>query len=179
LLKKIKKIFANAEDEVLVRIHSECLFGDVIGSNLCDCGFQLEASLNLILKANCGIFIYLRQEGRGIGLYNTIISHNMPENLDSFSRQEALGFKADLREYNTAIDILNFLGLKKIKLISGNQAKIEILRAQGFQVSTVKYDVDLTKLSKNAQSELKAKIARGYLYSQDSGDAAGGAENHT
>jgi GTP cyclohydrolase II len=165
---KLEDLFVNREDEVLVRIHSECLFGDILGATLCDCGFQLEASLDLMLKANCGILIYLRQEGRGIGLYNKVISHNMPEHLDSFARQEALGFNADLRGYGTAIDILKILGVKKIKLLSGNKAKIELLKNQGFQVSTAKYDVDITKLSKNAQNELKAKIARGYIYEHDS-----------
>ncbi len=118
-----------------VRIHSECFTGDVLGSRRCDCGEQLEMALQLIDKAGCGILIYLRQEGRGIGLLKKLQAYNLQDQgLDTVDANIHLGHLADEREYDIAALMLNDLKVKSISLITNNPRKIEELVKLGVQV---------------------------------------------
>lgn len=120
---------------VTVRVHSECITGDNLGSLKCDCGLQKEKSLEIISRSANGIFIYLRQEGRGIGLYEKIKAYALQEQgYDTHEANIILGHEPDPREYSTAKEILNSLGVKKINLITNNPSKINALREYGFTI---------------------------------------------
>ena len=117
----------NFEKPVAVRIHSECLTGDLLGSARCDCGEQLEQSMKIINVYN-GVLIYLRQEGRGIGLINKLKAYNLQDDgLNTIDANIHLGFEADERDYQLAIDMLLKLGVKTIDLITNNPEKIEAI----------------------------------------------------
>lgn len=124
-------------DNCLVRIHSECATGDILGSMRCDCRDQLELSLNKISEVGQGVFIYLRgQEGRGIGLANKIRAYALQENgLDTVDANIQLGFAPDQRNYIVAVSILKYFGLNQIKLLSNNQKKVDALQQGGIVVS--------------------------------------------
>jgi 3,4-dihydroxy 2-butanone 4-phosphate synthase / GTP cyclohydrolase II len=124
------------EDEaILVRLHSECLTGDVFGSRRCDCGEQLEDSMRLLREQGRGVLLYLRQEGRGIGLANKISAYALQEEgLDTVQANLALGLPEDARDYRVAAEMLLDLGIHRAALLTNNPAKIKGLRSHGVDV---------------------------------------------
>jgi len=126
----------DGRNDVLVRLHSECLTGDVFGSERCDCGEQLDAAMNKIRESDHGVLLYLAQEGRGIGIANKIAAYHLQDHgVDTVAANQLLGFPADLRSYKCAACMLRILGIKSIRLMTNNPAKIEQLEAYGVRVN--------------------------------------------
>jgi 3,4-dihydroxy 2-butanone 4-phosphate synthase/GTP cyclohydrolase II len=124
------------EKEIMVRVHSECLTGDVFGSYRCDCGEQLKNAMAMVQKEGRGIILYLQQEGRGIGLANKLKAYALQDQgLDTVEANEELGFDADLRDYGVGAQILVALGVRKMQLITNNPRKIVGLEGYGLQVT--------------------------------------------
>ena len=141
-----------AEDPVLVRVHSECLTGDVFGSLRCDCGEQLEAALQMIETAGCGVLLYMRQEGRGIGLKNKIRAYGLQdlEGLDTVEANERLGFPPDMRDYGVGAQILVDLGVSRMRLITNNPGKRAGIEGYGLQI-VERVPLEITPNAKNLE----------------------------
>ena len=124
------------EEPVLVRVHSQCLTGDVFGSYRCDCGEQLQKAMEVINQEGRGVILYLRQEGRGIGLANKIKAYELQDKgLDTVEANEHLGFEPDLRDYGVGAQMLVSLGVKKMRLMTNNPKKIKGLEGYGLEVT--------------------------------------------
>ncbi|MDD5465915.1 MAG: bifunctional 3,4-dihydroxy-2-butanone-4-phosphate synthase/GTP cyclohydrolase II [Candidatus Omnitrophica bacterium] len=125
-----------SDESILVRVHSECLTGDVFGSLRCDCGRQLEKAMQIIARQKKGVILYMNQEGRGIGLVEKMRAYNLQDQgMDTVQANEALGHKADLRDYGIGAQVLVDLGVKKIRLLTNNPRKIVGLEGYGLEVS--------------------------------------------
>lgn len=123
-------------EEVLCRVHSKCLTGDVFSSLKCDCGEQLEIALKTVSKEGKGIILYMEQEGRGIGIINKIKAYKLQEEgLDTVEANVKLGFEPDLRDYKDAAEMLKILGVNKIKVLTNNPKKLEGLTKYGIEIT--------------------------------------------
>lgn len=127
--------FDTTEGPVLARIHSECLTGDALFSMRCDCGFQLQEAMKRISEKGTGVILYLRQEGRGIGLLNKIKAYHLQDGgADTVEANEQLGFEADQRDYSMCIPMLEHLGITQVRLMTNNPKKVAALQSYGVQV---------------------------------------------
>lgn len=143
-------------DPPLVRVHSQCLTGDIFGSQRCDCGEQLDSALDQIMQAGRGVLVYLRQEGRGIGLKNKLLAYKLQEQgMDTVEANKKLGFKADLREYGIGAQILLDLGIRQLRLLTNNPRKIIGLHGYGLEV--VGREPIEIELNKNNKQYLETK----------------------
>ena len=123
------------EEPTLVRVHSECMTGDVFGSKLCDCGEQLQAAMKAVAEAGKGAIVYLRQEGRGIGLVNKLHAYALQDQgLDTVEANEHLGFQPDRRDYGIGAQIIRDLGLRRLRIMTNNPKKISRLRVYGIEI---------------------------------------------
>lgn len=136
--------------DVLARLHSECLTGDALFSMRCDCGFQLNEALRRIADQGQGVLLYLRQEGRGIGLINKIKAYNLQDQgADTVEANEQLGFNADERSYEMAKDMLQFLGVQSVHLMTNNPRKVKALTDLGIAVT----QRDAIQVGKNSHND--------------------------
>jgi 3,4-dihydroxy 2-butanone 4-phosphate synthase/GTP cyclohydrolase II len=148
------------DKEIMVRVHSECLTGDVFGSDRCDCGSQLQAAMRMVSEAGAGVILYMRQEGRGIGLINKLKAYALQDNdgLDTVDANLELGFKPDLRDYGIGAQILRDLGVGKMRLLTNNPKKIVGLEGYDLEV-TSRQSIEIKPVPENL-SYLKCKKDR-------------------
>ena len=157
----------NTEEPVLVRVHSECLTGDVFGSMRCDCGAQLAQALKMISNEGRGVLLYMRQEGRGIGLGNKIKAYHLQDlGKDTVEANELLGFPADLRDYGIGAQILVELGVKNLRLMTNNPRKIAGLEGYGLKV-TERVPLEINPCETNKFYLLTKKTKLDHLLSLD------------
>lgn len=147
-------------ERVLVRVHSECLTGDVFSSSRCDCGLQLNAAMQMIDQEGCGVILYMRQEGRGIGLVNKLKAYALQDEkgMDTVEANISLGFKADLRDYGIGAQILRDLGVSKMALLTNNPKKIVGLEGYGIEV-VARFPIEIMANAEN-KSYLQCKRDR-------------------
>src|SRR6266566_1895301 len=157
---KIRGPFKSNQSVPLVRVHSQCLTGDVLSSLRCDCRAQLELSLKKITQASSGILLYLPQEGRGIGLMNKLRAYELQDGgMDTVEANETLGFAADAREYDFTAQVLKKLGAKRIRLLSNNPEKVRQLEKGGIQViERVPCQPRVSKISRRYLKTKKRKM---------------------
>ena len=150
-------------EAVLVRIHSECLTGDVFGSMRCDCGEQLELALQTLAKEGTGALLYMRQEGRGIGLHNKIKAYSLQDDgLDTIEANNALGFEADMRQYEASAQILLDLGVSKLRLLTNNPSKMVGLSGFGLEVQD-RVPLEVPANEVNRKYLITKKLRMGHL----------------
>lgn len=155
----IALIMGEVGDNILVRVHSQCITGDTFGSLRCDCGAQLEYALRKISSEKRGILIYLSQEGRGIGLINKIKAYHLQDlGYDTVLANHQLGFEADLRNYKVACEILKDLRVRKIRLMTNNPDKIKQLSIYGIEI-TERIPI-FTKVNKYNKNYILTKIRK-------------------
>jgi 3,4-dihydroxy 2-butanone 4-phosphate synthase/GTP cyclohydrolase II len=151
------------EDEVLVRVHSECLTGDVFGSERCDCGDQLHKAMEMVAECGKGVIVYMHQEGRGIGIVNKIKAYELQEKgMDTVEANIALGFKEDLRDYGIGAQILVDLGVKKMRLMTNNPRKIIGLQGYGITI-TERVPIELKPTDNNIRYLKTKKKKMGHI----------------
>ena len=152
-----------AQEDVLTRIHSECLTGDVFGSRKCDCGEQLDESMRAIAEKGTGVIVYLRQEGRGIGLFNKINAYALQDQgQNTIQANHSLGFDTDLRDFSIAVKALEWLKINSIELLSNNPEKIEVWKTSNVRISrripliiqTNEYNLDYLGVKKEKLNHL-------------------------
>jgi GTP cyclohydrolase II len=148
------------ERDVLLRVHSECFTGDVLGSQRCDCGEQLDRSLQLIARRGQGVVLYLRQEGRGIGLIDKLKAYNLQdEGHDTVDANILLGHAPDLRDYGIAALMIRDLGIQSIKLLTNNPKKISELRQYGIPI-TERVPLNPRQVNRENRRYLMTKLRR-------------------
>jgi 3,4-dihydroxy 2-butanone 4-phosphate synthase/GTP cyclohydrolase II len=157
---KDEGVVASRPEPTLVRVHSECLTGDVLGSLRCDCGPQLDRAMEMIAEAGAGVVLYMRQEGRGIGLKNKLKAYALQDGgLDTVEANEVLGFGADMRDYGVGAQILVDLGLSNIRLLTNNPMKIVGLEGFGLTISErVPIEVGLSDANRDYLRTKKEKL---------------------
>jgi GTP cyclohydrolase II len=149
----------------LVRLHSECLTGDALFSLRCDCGAQLEGALEMIAHAGRGAVLYLRQEGRGIGLGNKIRAYALQDQgVDTVEANHQLGFPADSRDFGLAVELLGVLGLRRIRLMTNNPRKLEQLERAGIEI-VERVSLELGQNPHNARYLATKRLKLGHLLS--------------
>lgn len=155
-------------ERVLVRVHSECLTGDVFGSSRCDCGLQLNAAMKMIEQEGAGIVLYMRQEGRGIGLINKLKAYCLQdeEGVDTVEANHRLGFKSDLRDYGIGAQILRDLGVKKMAILTNNPKKIVGLEGYGIEV-VARFPLEMPASKENKEYLLCKRDRMGHLIEVD------------
>ena len=155
------------EKPILVRVHSECLTGDVFGSVRCDCGQQAALALQAINKEGSGVFLYMRQEGRGIGLHNKLKAYNLQDNgLDTVDANLSLGFPPDLRHYGVGAQILVELGVRKLKLMTNNPKKVVGLESYGLEL-TERVPINVEPNDQNREYLETKRLKMGHLIEPD------------
>ena len=156
----------SGDQEILVRVHSQCLTGDIFGSLRCDCGAQLDKALELITAAGRGVLVYLRQEGRGIGLKNKLLAYGLQDQgMDTVEANLRLGFKPDLREYGIGAQILLDLEVRKIRLLTNNPRKVVGLDGYGLEIVS-REPIEIPATAESRQYLLTKRDKLGHLILQ-------------